>query len=68
MIFLFESADTYTTYHATSRFTIGEEQDAIDANSKASAWIQQDKSFSTYLSTGNIFLIDGGNVKISVME
>lgn len=67
-ILLFESADTYTTYHVTSRFTIGEEQDAIDANSKASAWIQQDKSFSTYLSTGNIFLIDGGNVKISVME
>lgn len=67
-ILLFESADTYTAYHVTSRFTVGEEQDAVDANSKASAWIQQDKSFSTYLSVGNILVIDGGNIKISVME
>lgn len=67
-ILLFESADTYTAYHVTSRFTIGEEQDAIDANSKASAWIQKDKSFSTYLSDGNVLVIDGGNIKISIME
>lgn len=67
-ILLFESADTYTAYHVTSRFTNGEEQDAIDANSKASAWIQKDKSFSTYLSVGNILVIDGGNIKISIME
>jgi hypothetical protein len=65
---LFESADTYTSYHVTKRFTVGEESDAIDANSKASAWIQEDKSFSTYLADGNVLLIDGGNVKISTMD
>lgn len=50
------------------RFSVGEERDAIDANSKASAWIGKDESFSTYLSDGNILVIDGGNVKISTME
>ena len=65
---LFESAGTYTAYHATKRFSVGEERDAIDANSKASAWIGKDESFSTYLSDGNILVIDGGNVKISMME
>ena len=67
-ILLFDSKDTYLAYHVSSRFTNGEEQDAIDANSKASSWIQSGKSFSTYLSEGNILVIDGGNVKITTME
>lgn len=67
-ILLFDSKDTYLAYHVSSRFTNGEEQYAIDANSKASSWIQSGKSFSTYLSEGNILVIDGGNVKITTME
>ena len=67
-ILLFDSSEDYTVYHKTRRFTCGEEVDAIEADCKASTYIQIDKSFSTYLKEGNILILDDGNVKISVME
>lgn len=67
-LLLFESVDTYRAYHTTKRFTNGEEREAVEANAKASEWLQTGKSFSTYLSEGNILIIDGGFVKISKLE
>lgn len=65
---LFETLDSYTSYHTTSRFTVGEESDAIQANAKIDEWLYKDDSFSTYLAEGNIIVIDGGKFKISTME
>lgn len=65
---LFENNETYLNYFKTNRFTIGEESDAKESNAKDAKYLYEDDSFSTYLKSGNVLLLEDGYVTIEKME
>ena len=65
---VFESKENYMGYFKSSRFTNGEENDAIDANAKESKYISQDNSYSVYLREGNILMLDGGSGILEMLD
>lgn len=59
-IIVFENIDTYKAYHQSSRFTNGEESEAIEKNSLISEYVYKDNSIALNLQEGNILLISDG--------
>lgn len=63
---LFETKDNYVSYHQTSRFTVGEESDAIEKYALTSDYIGKDKTTSVNLKDGMILVVDNGVGEYSV--
>lgn len=59
-VIVFENIDTYIAYHQSSRFTNGEESEAIEKNSLINEYIYKDNSIALNLQEGNILLISDG--------
>lgn len=59
-VVLFDSADKYAAYHKTSRFTVGEESDAIEANASSNNYVSEGKTTSIKLDEGMVMMIEGG--------
>ncbi len=62
----FETKDNYVSYHQTSRFTVGEESDAIEKYALSSDYIGKDKVTSVNLKAGMILVVDNGIGEYSV--
>lgn len=65
-VVVFENAEKYTEYHKASRFTVGEESDAIETHSASSDYIYKDGNTSVNLKDGMILMIDDGTGEYSV--
>lgn len=63
---VFETKDNYVSYHQTSRFTVGEESDAIEKYALSSDYIGKDKATSVNLKEGMILVVDNGIGEYSV--
>ena len=63
---VFETKDNYVSYHQTSRFTVGEESDAIEKYALSSDYIGKDKATSVNLKDGMILVVDNGIGEYSV--
>ena len=63
---VFETKDNYISYHQTSRFTVGEESDAIEKYALSSDYIGKDKATSVNLKDGMILVVDNGIGEYSV--
>ena len=63
---VFETKDNYVSYHQTSRFTVGEESDAIEKYALSSDYIGKDKTTSVNLKDGMILVVDNGTGEYSV--
>ena len=57
---VFNNFDTYKSYHQSSRFTGGEESEAIEINALLSEYVYEDNSITLNLKEGNILLIKNG--------
>ena len=57
---IFEGKDDYVKYFRSSRFTFGEESDAIDANASERKQLYEDNDYSFYLREGNVLMLNGG--------
>lgn len=63
---LFENKEKYSEYHKSSRFTVGENSDAIDKFSESSDFIYSDNITSVHLQEGMILMIEDGFCEYSV--
>ena len=59
-VIVFESEDSYYAYHHSSRFTYGEEDDAIEANASRYDYIYEDNEIALNLHEGNVLRIKEG--------
>lgn len=59
-VIVFDSEDSYYAYFHSSRFTNGEENDAIEANASQNEYIYKDKEIALNLHEGNVLLIKNG--------
>ena len=65
---VFENIDTYKVYHQASRFTVGEELDAVEQNTISNEYLYADKTVDINLQEGNILLIDGGMGELKMIR
>ena len=65
-VVVFENTKKYTEYHKASRFTNGEESEAIEAYSASIDFIYKDGNTSVNLKDGMILMIDDGTGEYSV--
>lgn len=65
-ITVFESRNSYLDYHKTSRFTIGEEADAIQAHAASTDFIYEGDSTYVNLQDGMILMVEDGTGEIAV--
>ena len=59
-VIVFDSVDAYYAYHHSSRFTVGEENDAIEANASLYEYIYEDDEIALNLREGNVLRIKDG--------
>lgn len=59
-IIVFDTEDAYYAYHHSSRFTVGEEDDAIEANASQYQYIYEEDTIALNLHEGNVLRIKGG--------
>lgn len=59
-VVVFESDQKYSEYHKTSRFTVGEESDAVEKYSMDNDYIYNNDSKSVDLKDGMILMVDNG--------
>lgn len=64
----FASKDDYRGYHQTSRFTHGEESDAIEKYAASSDFIYTDESTYANLQDGMVVMVEDGAGEYSVAE
>ncbi|MCM1233071.1 MAG: hypothetical protein NC489_23350 [Ruminococcus flavefaciens] len=64
---VFESIDTYKAYHQISRFTNGEESDAIKQNSILSEYVYEGDSIAVGLHKENILLVSDGTGNMEML-
>lgn len=64
----FENRDTYSNYFKSNRFTVGEESDAKENNAKDLKYLYEDDSFSVYLKSGNILMLEQGYVTVELLK
>lgn len=57
---VFENIDAYKAYHQSSRFTGGEESEAIEKNAIINEYVYEDNSVAINLHEGNVLLINAG--------
>jgi len=65
---LFSGKDRYLDYHKTSRFTIGEESDAIEEYADSTDYIYTDDSTYANLQDGMIMMVEKGTGEYSIDE
>lgn len=63
---LLKDLEQYLGYHKTSRFTIGEESDAIEAFAESTDFIYTDSSTYANLQDGMIMMIEEGTGEYSL--
>lgn len=59
-VIVFESTEKYTSYFTSSRFTNGEESDAISANASSDEYIYKDDNLAVNIHEGNVLVIKDG--------
>ena len=59
-VIVFETEDAYYAYHHSGRFTVGEENDAIEENSSQSQYIYEGDTVALNLREGNVLRIKSG--------
>lgn len=59
-VVIFENIDTYKAYHQASRFTGGEESDAIEQNAMSYEYMYTEKTLAINLQEGNVLMISNG--------
>ena len=59
-VIVFEDIDAYIAYQHSSRFTGGEEEEAIELNARSSEYVYGGDSMAINLQEGNILLIKDG--------
>ena len=64
-VIVFENIDAYKTYHQSSRFTGGEESEAIKKNAAFNEYVYEGDSIAINLQAGNVLLISDG---IGILE
>ena len=67
-VMVFESLDTYVNYHQTSRFTLGEESEAIEQNVLYDVYISPDEQCCLNLKDGYVLLIDSGKGTLNKLD
>ena len=65
---VFENFDTYKAYHQSSRFTGGEESEAIEKNALLSEYVYEDNSIALNLKEENILLINDGMGSLKMLS
>ena len=58
--YIFDSADAYYNYHKSSRFTVGEEYDALHANIIMDAYLHPTESCMLNLQDGYVLMLENG--------
>lgn len=56
-VIVFENIDAYKTYHQSSRFTGGEESEAIEKNAAFSEYVYEGDSIAINMKAGNVLLV-----------
>ena len=64
----FASKDDYLGYHKTSRFTVGEESDAIEKYAASTDFIYADESTYANLQDGMVIMVEEGSGEYSAAE
>ena len=68
-VIIFESLEKYEKYMTSERFTVGEETQAIEDNSKMQEYIHNgDTLYVGYLETGMVLKIEGGVLHVNKGE
>lgn len=67
-VIVFESIDTYKAYHQMSRFTNGEESDAIEQNAITSEYMYEGDNLAVRLQNGNVLMIKDGAGTLTVLS
>ncbi|MBM6676128.1 hypothetical protein H6A07_05165 [Olsenella uli] len=57
---VFETKDSYSAYHQMSRFTVGEENEAIAAHSSLDEYLSAGESAALNLKEGNVLMVEDG--------
>lgn len=65
---LFTDKDSYLAYHKSDRFTVGEENDAVEQNAASSEYLYEGAGSLLKLEPGMILLVKNGIVTYSVDE
>ncbi len=58
--YVFDSVDSYCNYHKSSRFTVGEENDALQANAMLMEYLYVDESCWLNLQDGYVLVLGNG--------
>lgn len=64
----FASRDDYLGYHKTSRFTVGEESDAIEKYAAATDFVYRDESTYASLQDGMVVMVEDGAGEYAAAE
>jgi len=67
-VIVFENIDTYKAYHQMSRFTNGEESDAIEQNAIISEYMYEGDNLAVRLQDGNVLMIKDGAGTLTVLS
>lgn len=67
-VIVFDNEEAYYTYHHSSRFTNGEESDAIEANASQYDYLRADKEIALNLHEGNVLMIKNGIGELSYSD
>lgn len=67
-VVVFENIDAYKAYHQSSRFTGGEESDAIEQNAISYEYMYADKTLAINLQEGNVLMISNGTGDLEMLS
>lgn len=67
-VITFENEDTYASYFATKRFTVGEEREAIEANANSKAYARKLDTVSLNLHDGMVLLLKSGTGRLEAAK
>ena len=61
---VFESMENYVTYHQTSRFTNGEETEALEKNALDTQYVMEGDTYSVAIREGGVLIVDDGEFQV----
>lgn len=62
---VFDTQQAYSDYHQTSRFTVGEETDAVEQFASTDEYLREGDTYSVFLSNDSVLLLKGGSGTLS---
>lgn len=68
VVSVFENEDAYTKYHKTSRWTFGEDRDALEQYALSIQTIYGAKSCSVEIMEGNVLMINDGSGSLEIIN